>query len=124
MTAVARAIVLATTALLALGACAGSGWSDEPKVVFPITAEEADKVMYDAMVEEFGVASIHRVTYPQAGYRYAETVVRRVETRGRQSDGRVVTGYAFRAQGHRSESVARRVAELARGFAAALPLAK
>ncbi len=115
---------LIALALLGLASCAGSGWSKAPKVVFPITAEEADKAMYDAMVEEFGVASIHRVTYPQVGYRYAETTVKRVETSARTESGEVVQGYAFQAQGHRSEAVAQKVAELASAYASALPLAK
>jgi hypothetical protein len=110
--------------LVGLGACAGSGWSQAPKVVFPITAEEADKVMYDAMVNEFGVASIHRMSYPQPGYRYAETTVKRVQTKGLAESGDVVTGYAFQSQGHRSEAVAQMVAQLASAYAAALPLAQ
>jgi len=111
---------------LGLSACAGagSGWAKSPKVVFPITAEEADKVMYDAMIDEFGVASIHRVSYPQAGYRYAETMIKRVQTQGRTESGEVVTGYAFQCQGHRSEILARMIAQLASAYALALPLAE
>ena len=120
-----RGFQLSLISLLGLGlaGCASSSFAKAPKLVFPITAEEADKVMYDAMVEEFGVASIHRVTFPQPGYRYAETRVLRVETPARTKSGEVVTGYAFQAQGHRSESVAQRVAQLASKYAAALPLA-
>jgi hypothetical protein len=110
--------------LVGLGACAGSGWSKAPKVVFPVTAEEADKVMYDAMVNEFGVASIHRISFPQPGYRYAETKIKRVATKGRTESGEVVTGYAFQSQGHRSEAVAQMVAQLASAYASALPLAE
>jgi len=119
-------LLLGMCALLLAGlpGCASSGWSKAPKVVFPITAEEADKVMYDAMVDEFGVASIHRISYPQAGYRYAETMIKRVETKGRTESGEVVTGYAFQSQGHRSEAVAQLTAQLASAYASALPLAE
>ena len=119
-----RGSQLALIAVFLLAACASSSFAKAPKLVFPITAEEADKVMYDAMVEEFGVASIHRVSYPVPGYRYAETTVKRVETAGRTEAGEVVTGYAFQSQGHRSQAVAHKVAQLAGRFASALPLAE
>lgn len=116
---------LLTAALLALGlvaACAGSRWARAPKVVFPISAEAADRVMHDAMAEQFGAQSIHRVSYPLPGYRCDETVVKRVGTRGRTRAGETVDGFSFQGKGNGSQAVLALIARLAAEVAEPLPV--
>jgi hypothetical protein len=107
---------LVLLASLALG-CASLG--GEQKMMFPITAEQADKVMQDALTVQFGADMVRRTDHPHPGYEARTGILGepdvifavRVPAKGERPTGEDVDGFAFLV-GHRRQSPGRRMPQV------------
>ena len=135
-----------TIAALTLAGCSGmhSTLSQGPNrpapLVYPMTAEQADKVVAQAMAGEFAGSPVSRVEFPNKGYqgmmRFAldsHTIAAySIPAKGRAADGAGVDCFAFEVNhsgtmaisgSARASKVFRRINDNARLIAEPLPLA-
>ena len=115
-----------------LASCALLGGKGEA-VVYPVTAAQADKILSDSLAEEFGIQSIHRLSYPYVGYRVetgAEAILAvRIPAVGRGENGDV-NGFLFEIKlrgtppAERVQAVSHRIVTNGSEQAAPLPLVR
>ena len=133
------AAILLCLLLTACGTTAPSDADKGPDLVFPITANVADRILLDAMRPELGSADIVRITAPHMGYK-ATTVSAdnsfavlafRIPARGQRRSGATVPCFYFEVDGSSgsadaeaaADRVRTRILAAARREAGALPMA-
>jgi len=98
----------ATTAALLLcalaAACTSTGdKTTEPVLVYPISANDADTIVQNAMRPEFKATAVQRLTAPHMGYKgtlvaAADSIAiraYRIQAKGQRRDGSTVPGFYF-----------------------------
>ena len=114
--------IAATLLCLLLTACGSTATSDAdpgPKLVYPISANVADKIVLDAMKPELESATVQRITAPHMGYK-ATTVAAnnsiavlafRIPARGQRRSGATVQCFYFEVTPSSGSEVAAAAAE-------------